>query len=284
MRPTASRARRVIRSRCIIPLRPVTRRAAVADRRHAHRLRDARRRSAHARATRLRAQRNQPRPEHGRGRAVLGHRRRRDGRLALGIPSIAFSFAGGELQGGPRAAQRQIRGARAARASHVARVPRERCSTSTCRRSGVRHAACGSHDWAAASTPIRSGHADPWDREIYWIGGGSASGAERTTPTSAPSGWLHLGHATAPRPHALRDARPAETWWPDCRAARSRRRRRLVELLQERGIRDLSVLRAFDVTPRHMFVPTGVRHRAYEDSALPIGSGQTISQPCIHAR
>src|SRR5688572_32100167 len=61
-------------------------------------------------------------------------------------------------------------------------------------------------------------------------------------------------------------------------------RRRLVETLRERGIRDLAVLRAFDMTPRHLFVPTGVRHRAYEDSALPIGNGQTISQPSIHAR
>jgi protein-L-isoaspartate(D-aspartate) O-methyltransferase len=61
-------------------------------------------------------------------------------------------------------------------------------------------------------------------------------------------------------------------------------RRRLVELLRERGIRDLAVLRAFDLTPRHAFVPTGVRHRAYEDAPLPIGSGQTISQPSIHAR
>jgi protein-L-isoaspartate(D-aspartate) O-methyltransferase len=61
-------------------------------------------------------------------------------------------------------------------------------------------------------------------------------------------------------------------------------RRRLVETLRERGIRDLAVLRAFDLTPRHMFVPTGVRHRAYEDAPLPIGSGQTISQPSIHAR
>jgi protein-L-isoaspartate(D-aspartate) O-methyltransferase len=61
-------------------------------------------------------------------------------------------------------------------------------------------------------------------------------------------------------------------------------RRRLVETLQENGIRDLSVLRAFDLTPRHLFVPTGVRHRAYEDSALPIGNGQTISQPSIHAK
>ena len=61
-------------------------------------------------------------------------------------------------------------------------------------------------------------------------------------------------------------------------------RRRLVETLQTQGIRDLSVLHAIDATPRHLFVPTGVRHRAYEDSALPIGNGQTISQPSIHAR
>jgi protein-L-isoaspartate(D-aspartate) O-methyltransferase len=61
-------------------------------------------------------------------------------------------------------------------------------------------------------------------------------------------------------------------------------RRHLVELLQEQGIRDLSVLHAIDEVHRHKFVPTGVRHRAYEDSPLPIGNGQTISQPMIHAR
>ncbi|HEX5409966.1 MAG TPA: protein-L-isoaspartate(D-aspartate) O-methyltransferase [Gemmatimonadaceae bacterium] len=61
-------------------------------------------------------------------------------------------------------------------------------------------------------------------------------------------------------------------------------RRRLVEDLQQSGIRDLAVLQAFDLTPRHLFVPTGMRHRAYEDSALPIGNGQTISQPSTHAR
>jgi protein-L-isoaspartate(D-aspartate) O-methyltransferase len=61
-------------------------------------------------------------------------------------------------------------------------------------------------------------------------------------------------------------------------------RRRLVETLREKGIRDLAVLRAFEMTPRHAFVPTGLRHRAYEDAALPIGNGQTISQPYVHAR
>jgi protein-L-isoaspartate(D-aspartate) O-methyltransferase len=59
---------------------------------------------------------------------------------------------------------------------------------------------------------------------------------------------------------------------------------RLVETLREKGIRDLSVLRAFEMTPRHAFVPTGLRHRAYEDAPLPIGNGQTISQPWVHAR
>jgi len=61
-------------------------------------------------------------------------------------------------------------------------------------------------------------------------------------------------------------------------------RRRLIETLQANGISDLAVLRAFDEVPRHLFVPSGVRHRAYEDSALPIGNGQTISQPSVHAR
>ena len=61
-------------------------------------------------------------------------------------------------------------------------------------------------------------------------------------------------------------------------------RLRLVEQLRAQGIRDLAVLRAFSSTPRHLFVPEAVRHRAYEDAALPIGIGQTISQPFTQAR
>lgn len=60
-------------------------------------------------------------------------------------------------------------------------------------------------------------------------------------------------------------------------------RRRLIDELRTKGIADLAVLRAFDLTPRHEFVPSGVRHRAYEDAPLPIGNGQTISQPYVHA-
>lgn len=51
-----------------------------------------------------------------------------------------------------------------------------------------------------------------------------------------------------------------------------------------RGIRDPETLRALTRVPRERFVPAGLRHRAYEDGALSIGSGQTISQPFIVAR
>jgi protein-L-isoaspartate(D-aspartate) O-methyltransferase len=57
-----------------------------------------------------------------------------------------------------------------------------------------------------------------------------------------------------------------------------------VEVLRRKGVRDLSVLRAVQMVPRHLFVPESVRHRAYDDAALPIGSGQTISQPYVQAR
>ena len=61
-------------------------------------------------------------------------------------------------------------------------------------------------------------------------------------------------------------------------------RNRLVEVLRRKGVRDLSVLHAVQMVPRHLFVPESVRHRAYDDTALPIGSGQTISQPYVQAR
>ena len=61
-------------------------------------------------------------------------------------------------------------------------------------------------------------------------------------------------------------------------------RTQLVEALRDKGIRDLAVLQAIATVPRHRFVPESVRHRAYEDSALPIASGQTISQPYVQAR
>lgn len=61
-------------------------------------------------------------------------------------------------------------------------------------------------------------------------------------------------------------------------------RRRLVESLRAGGISDPAVLAAIDEAPRHLFVPTGVRHLAYADTTQRIGNGQTISQPSVHAR
>lgn len=61
-------------------------------------------------------------------------------------------------------------------------------------------------------------------------------------------------------------------------------RSRLVEELRQKGIRDLAVLHAVSLVPRHLFVPESIRHRAYEDSALPLTAGQTISQPWVQAR
>lgn len=58
-----------------------------------------------------------------------------------------------------------------------------------------------------------------------------------------------------------------------------RRHARLVETLREKGITDEKVLDAIGKVPRHEFVEDAMRHRAYEDEALPIGLNQTISQP-----
>ncbi|MEX0647425.1 MAG: protein-L-isoaspartate(D-aspartate) O-methyltransferase [Balneolaceae bacterium] len=59
----------------------------------------------------------------------------------------------------------------------------------------------------------------------------------------------------------------------------SNRRNQLVKKLQEKGITNRDVLQAVGAVPRHLFVDTALENRAYEDTALPIGNGQTISQP-----
>lgn len=61
-------------------------------------------------------------------------------------------------------------------------------------------------------------------------------------------------------------------------------RARLVEELRSKGISDLAVLRAFGEVPRHRFVPAALERRAYEDTSLPVGNRQTISQPSTQAR
>ena len=63
-----------------------------------------------------------------------------------------------------------------------------------------------------------------------------------------------------------------------------RTRARMIDRLRGQGIRDERVLEAMDCVPRHLFVDEALASRAYEDTALPIGFGQTISRPFVVAR
>lgn len=63
-----------------------------------------------------------------------------------------------------------------------------------------------------------------------------------------------------------------------------RTRDRLIQRLREEGIHNENVLEVMRQTPRHIFVDEALASRSYEDTALPIGHGQTISQPYIVAR
>ncbi|MFB1010076.1 MAG: protein-L-isoaspartate O-methyltransferase, partial [Thiopseudomonas sp.] len=58
-----------------------------------------------------------------------------------------------------------------------------------------------------------------------------------------------------------------------------RTRERLVQRLYEEGLSNMQVLEVIRSTPRHLFIDEALAHRAYEDTALPIGHNQTISQP-----
>ncbi|HCV38460.1 MAG TPA: protein-L-isoaspartate(D-aspartate) O-methyltransferase, partial [Pseudomonas sp.] len=62
-----------------------------------------------------------------------------------------------------------------------------------------------------------------------------------------------------------------------------RTRERLIQRLYEEGVSNAKVLEVIRRTPRHLFVDEALAHRAYEDTALPIGHNQTISQPFMVA-
>lgn len=66
--------------------------------------------------------------------------------------------------------------------------------------------------------------------------------------------------------------------------ASSRKGESLAQLLHREGIQNQQVLSAIAATPRELFLPDALHHKAYENTALPIGQGQTISQPYIVAR
>ncbi len=97
----------------------------------------------------------------------------------------------------------------------------------------------------------------------------ACTAATTSTPTTIPS------PASAPTPT------PLET--SDETAFAQQRERMVIETIERRGVTDEDVLRAMRAVPRHLFVPEDERNWAYGDYPLPIGYGQTISQPYIVA-
>jgi protein-L-isoaspartate(D-aspartate) O-methyltransferase len=74
-----------------------------------------------------------------------------------------------------------------------------------------------------------------------------------------------------------------DNWTPPQFAERQAERDKMVQTIRLYGLEDPAVIAAMSAVPRHEFVPKTMRHRAYDDSPLPIGYGQTISQPYIVA-
>ncbi|WP_462320716.1 protein-L-isoaspartate(D-aspartate) O-methyltransferase [Halochromatium sp.] len=97
---------------------------------------------------------------------------------------------------------------------------------------------------------------------------------DASSPTTSTTDTQILLRADAPGPEGR----------PTFDAAREEERERMVERqIEQRGVTDPAVLAAMRSVPRHAFVPATLRDRAYADSPLPIGHGQTISQPFIVA-
>src|SRR5207247_1517490 len=98
-----------------------------------------------------------------------------------------------------------------------------------------------------------------------------SSPATRTS-RSSPSGW------TRRRRGSPRSCLPSSIT-SECRVPGESRERMVEHQLRGRGIADEAVLAAMERVPRELFVPVELRDEAYADAALPIGGGQTISQP-----
>jgi len=101
---------------------------------------------------------------------------------------------------------------------------------------------------------------------------GSVVSRREGRPTSGPAGTQAATCATASRP-----------WKPPRFKSHQAQRDAMVEVIRRYGMTDEKVLAAMAAVPRHEFVPEGYRQRAYGDHPLPIGYGQTISQPYIVA-
>jgi protein-L-isoaspartate(D-aspartate) O-methyltransferase len=91
-----------------------------------------------------------------------------------------------------------------------------------------------------------------------------------------------VGAATL-QPKRTSDTAMLISWTPPRFEEKRQERDRMVDEIRSYGLKDERVLAAMSAVPRHEFVPQDLRHRAYADSPMPIGYGQTISQPYIVA-
>ena len=95
--------------------------------------------------------------------------------------------------------------------------------------------------------------------------------------------WGIIGHILAAAVVMTAGVPAAEEGTVDNRRFESQRKQMVHWQIRARGIRNPDILRAMTTVPRHRFVPYRVRKSAYKDTPLPIGKGQTISQPYIVA-
>ena len=91
------------------------------------------------------------------------------------------------------------------------------------------------------------------------------------------------GKDEASRPAASEKDKAEKAWSPPTFTDRQAERDRMAQVIEAYGLTDKRALKAMRSVPRHAFVPAGVAGRAYDDSPLPIGHGQTISQPYMVA-
>ena len=135
---------------------------------------------------------------------------------------------------------------------------------------------------------------DPKNRPIYWIGpAGAGQDAGPGTDFHAVAARLRVGVADQGGFDGAAALDTVRGWFESLPMTSSERtgigmtsartRDRLVERLRSDGVESAAVLERIRDVPRHLFVDEALASRAYEDTALPIGFGQTISQPYIVA-
>ena len=107
---------------------------------------------------------------------------------------------------------------------------------------------------------------------------GVQAGAEGAPPARAAAAPATQAATTAPAA-----SQPAPKWSPPRFKAHARQRAAMARVIRVYGLTDRAVLNAMSQVPRHEFVPKGLADYAHADRPLPIGSGQTISQPYIVA-